>query len=553
MAAVKAFREPYITSDTLNQDNFSDFGARQLRYAIFWSFYENSAYRDTLHAWSKAYKTQYGLYRYIRNIYNPAYRLIEFHVTHLWGGALDPDAGDGVSVPSALPIQTSNEALRPAIAQLWRDSNWQVRKDTITRQGACFGDFAIRVVDDTSKGKVYLEQVHPGTIKDVILDAYNFVKGYTLEEQRDNPDGKGQKVTYAETARREDDNVIFCTYLNGKPYPWNGVAAEWAEPYGFVPLVVGQHNDVGLDWGWSEMHAARPKIHEADDLASKLHDQIRKAIDPIWFFKGVRKPTSSGGSTIELTASDPTNNKPQPGREEIPALYGPAESDAKALITEINIADTAAEINAILEELERDYPELKDDIFTASGDASGRALRTARQGSESKIRQRRPNYDNTLVRAQQMSVAIGGYREYDGYQGFGLDSFDKGALDHNIAKRPVFAQDPLDDIEVKAAFWAAIKSGTEAGGAIDSVLSDMGWDDAKIAKFMEAHERQQSRQAELDAVRNQGNATNALGVMGAALRSRRQTGAANDTQPAGPGQQQGNAGGRSNPMDGRGA
>jgi hypothetical protein len=34
-----------------------------------------------------------------------------------------------VTRPSALPIVTENEAIRAPIAQVWRDSNWQAKKE----------------------------------------------------------------------------------------------------------------------------------------------------------------------------------------------------------------------------------------------------------------------------------------------------------------------------------------------------------------------------------------------------------------------------------------
>jgi hypothetical protein len=66
---------------------------------------------------------------------------------------------------------------------------------------------------------------------------------------------------------------------------------------------------------------------------------------------------------------------------------------------------------------------------------------------------RRAGYDSALMRAHQMAVAIGGMRGYVGYQGFSLDSYRAGALEHSIGDRPVFAIDPLDRIEEDTAFW----------------------------------------------------------------------------------------------------
>ena len=267
MTGLRAFREAFLSADTLaspGSDDFADFDARRVRYEILWAFYENTAYRS-IHAWATAYKAQYGLYKYIRSLYNPAFRLAEFWKTHLWGGSLDPAAGDGDVVTSALPIEIGsasrgpgNAGLRPAISQIWTWSNWPIRKDVITLWGTILGDVGIRVVDDTARAKVYLAAVHPGTLAGVTLDAYNNVKAYTIEEARTHPDHPAETVTYTETAERGyGDDVIFRTTLNGTPYAWNGAAAEWVEPYGFIPLVLIRHNDTGLPWGWSELHPSR--------------------------------------------------------------------------------------------------------------------------------------------------------------------------------------------------------------------------------------------------------------------------------------------------------
>src|SRR5438132_4867196 len=96
-AAVQAFRESYLSADTLQPFEFSHYPARQLRYAVYWSLYENSAYRNIVHSWATKLKSDLGLYKYIRNIYNPSFRLGSFYQTYLMGGALDPDAGDGTN------------------------------------------------------------------------------------------------------------------------------------------------------------------------------------------------------------------------------------------------------------------------------------------------------------------------------------------------------------------------------------------------------------------------------------------------------------------------
>ena len=420
-AAYRAFKEPQLVTQPLDADEFSDFEARRVRYAILWAFFENTAYRR-IHSWSAQYLKSHGLYRYTRNIYNPAHRLGVFWQTHLQGGLLDPMAGDGEGEPSALPIVTEQDALRPAIARLWELSNWQINKDVFTLQGTVFGDIALEVVDDRAREAVYLRVVNPSTIKDVTLDPFGNVKAYEFEEARAHPENKNRTVTYTETAERSGDNVIYRTYLNDSPYAWPGqvddsgnTRAEWEEPYGFIPLVVVKHNDVGLDWGWSEMHPGRGKFQEVDDLASKLSDQIRKMVEGSWLLSGVDKPSSTPAATSRdsetYQGTSSATSRPQPGREEMAFFYGPEGASATSLVAPLDIGQSAEYIKDLLGELERDYPELQMDIWSSGGDASGRALRVARQRAESKVRQRRVAYDDALVRAQQMAVAIGGMRE----------------------------------------------------------------------------------------------------------------------------------------------
>jgi hypothetical protein len=61
-----------------------------------------------------------------------------------------------------------------------------------------------------------------------------------------------------------------------------------------------------------------------------------------------------------------------------------------------------------------------------------------------------------------MGVAIGGFRGYEGFEGYGLDSYQAGALDFEIIPRPVFGRDPLDDAELDAAKGAGWRAKWDA-------------------------------------------------------------------------------------------
>lgn len=517
-AGIYAFREAYLNAGVEpGQDtDWSDASARSLRYALYWSYFENTAYRD-VHRWTQSMRSTYGLYTHTRSIYSPAMRLAEFWVSHLLGGPLDPKAGElrTGTTGSAIPIVLGEsvkvkqgKALRGAIAQLWRDSNWQVGKDIYTRYGSVMGDVGLKIVDDPLRSKVYLQVVHPGSIADVTLDPFGHVKAYTIEETRRDPRSGNPKqtVTYRETATRDGDSVVYQTTLNGQPYAWNGVAAEWAEPYGFIPLVITQHLNVGLSWGWSELHAGLPKIRELDDIASKLDDQIRKTVDAPWLFAGVKKPEST--PTVSRTGASgetlPSTTNRETGREEIPILYASdSQAKAQALIAPLDIPAVIQQVHGILKDLERDYPELALDVIaTAGADTSGRALRIAREPVENKVLSRRSSYDSAMVRAQQMAIAIAGFRGYDGYAGFDLDSYASGALDHSVAPRPVFAVDPMDQLAREEQFWTVATLATQHL-PIELYLEDAGWDEEKIARVSAEKQKKQAEAAKIAAQQQQ--------------------------------------------------
>jgi hypothetical protein len=490
VAGIRGFREAWMSSGTPLDDSsdFGDWDARCVRYAVLWGYYDSTVYRN-IHTWAAKLRSDYGLYRYTRSIYNPAARLAEFWQTHVWGGALD-----AFTSRSGVPLLTEFPELRVAVDRLWLDSNWQVNKDICTLWGAVLGDAAIRVVDDVGRQRVYLENVHPSTVREVTLDAFGNVKGYVLEEPRDDPRAAApieRQVTYREEVTREGDLVIFKTSLNGSPYAWNEIASEWAEPYGFCPLVLIQHNNVGAEWGWSEFATGLSKIREVDDIASKLSDQIRKTIDPVWMFSGMEKPRAG----VTVSGATPSTLSPEPGRQELPALYAPLGAVAHPLVAPLDVGGTLAHVTGILNELERDYAELQMVRVLFSPGASGRAREIAQQAVEPKVIRRRASYDDALRRAQQMAISIGGYRGYEAYKPYTLESYSRGLLEHRIGPRSVFARTPADELEEEALFWQTAAQAQTAGCPLPLFLKRRGWSDERIAEFVAWRQAEQQAAA----------------------------------------------------------
>ena len=483
MISAETFRQEMLTSSDETDSLFSSWEGRKLRYALLWAFYENNAY-DKVHRWSKTLKASYALYRYTRHIYNPAYRLGNFWSVHLMGGHLDPSAGDGSMSPSAIPIivppENNQEArLREALAQLWEWSNWGEKKDLWTLQGAVLGDSFIQVTDDVERERVYLEVVHPSLISEMTKDAFGNVKSYEIAYSIENPEIEGREAEYKEKCfRGAGEEVIFQTFLDDSPYDYDGKGEEWTEEYGFIPLVFIPHIDTGGKWGWAEVHANMSRIRECDDLASKLSDHIRKSVDPPWLFNF---PKPKRTSKQQFDPPEESTTRPQAGREEAPVIYSSTESaKGQALIQDLNYSGVMQHLSGIVGELEREYPELRYDNIRLEGAVSGQTLRIARQPAETKVLQKRNVYDAALVRAQNMALAIGGFRNYSNFEGFNLESYDRGDLKHHIGQRAVFTLNEVDELEGEQVFWETAQMAGEAGISLPSFLRMHGWTEKRI-------------------------------------------------------------------------
>lgn len=498
MTALRAFREAYMTAGMEGFEGDRAFSAiydfegsegRGTRYDVLWAYYQGNAYRS-LHKWAKKMKADYGLYTYIRDIYNPANRICNFHQTHIWGGHLDVEAGDGSEIPTSLPIADVEESLRTAISQLWKWSRWGVKKDIVTLYGSVFGDVFIRVVDMPDRKLVYLDRVHPAWIIDIRKNELEEITYYEMAYTRLDPvrnDGSG--VLYTETAELiEGTGVLYETFRNNQPYKWNGEDDEWVVDYPFIPMVHVKHNDVGLDWGWSEMFPKLSTFRELDDQASKLGDQIRKMVDSPWMFTGIKPGRSGGTITIEGLGGENSPDSSEITREETPILYAhdPAARPFP-LVSELDIEAALMNVQEIGMEIEKSYPELRTSMRpgSSSGDVSGRALLLARQEAEDKVYARRVNYDNMLIRAQRMAIAIAGEARYDGFTGFGYDDWNGDKTDHKLrTDRPVFKPHPSESLDQARQLWTNASLAEKAGVSLEIYLKDIGWAPDRIKEIV---------------------------------------------------------------------
>lgn len=412
-----------IPTDNYDWDAYQ---SRLFRYALSEAYYNNIAYRN-IATFSTRLKISGDLYKHIRSIYNPVYRLVEAYTSKVYGGALDfEDLSRG-----AIPVTMASEELKEAIRQLWLWSNWRIQKSLYVRDGSQLGDVFLKVVDEPEKEKVRLEVLHPGKVKDATFDAVGNIKTVEIEYER-TEDGKSW-YKYGEVINQES----FSTFRDGKPFVYpvemGGMGVQqWDNIYGFVPMTLTKHKDMGQKWGANAYHAQIGKIDEVNDSASLVNDQIRKAVNVMWYFAGVSKKT-------ELTAT--TEEKDQ-----LAAIYGPKESQPFPMVSNIDLTSAGVNIERLLAELERDMPELAMHRLRDAGNPTAPGIKAGFNDAIDRFTEAQGVYDDGLIRATKMAVTIGGIRRYEGFQAFNIDSYANGDLEHFIQDRPIVV-DELSKLE----------------------------------------------------------------------------------------------------------
>jgi hypothetical protein len=409
---------------------WGDRDSRLFRYTFNEGYYNNMPYGAS---YSTTQKSRKGLYNFIRPINNPAARLVELYVGEIYGGAIDLQELQG----GAIPIETDNDALRPALITLYQDSNWQSQKNLYVRFGSMLGDVAVKLVDDRTTQRVYLEVLHPAKIHSVKRDSRGRVEQARIEyDKREiNPTTGNSDViyTYAEDITPDE----FRTYRDGKPYAYFDNAEgqktdNWRNEYGFVPLEIVQHHDMGLGWGASVFQHAIAKIDEINDAWSLLNDSVRKNVDIMWFMRMRR-------TDIDFPRSE---------RDQVPLLFSsPDAQPPVAMVSNVDIASASQNVLNMMAELDRDMPELALHQLRSQGNMTAPGVRAGWSDAINKIVAARASYDNGLVNLNKMGLYMGAMNGYRGYEGVrGAKDLDDDRLEHHIAERAVI-EDQLSELE----------------------------------------------------------------------------------------------------------
>ncbi len=314
----------------------------------------------------------------------------------------------------------------------------------MVRYGAVLGDVLTEVVDDTDRQNVTLQNVWPGLVADLELDPTGNVKMYVIEYDAYDQDDKQYKY------RKTVDGNSFKIEHDDKTF------LEYANPYGFVPAVWTRHRNEGTDHGAPAMRHTG-KWDELNGLASHAHDQVHKIF-------GAPIVLSSSGSFSNLdnsnTAKAGVSEDNPRMQESINVLKGPA--DAAIHVANLPASEAIPYMEKLIQEIEHDHPELTfysqlRDMSQVTGPAASRLMGDV----QALLSDAQATYDQQMIKATQMAVAIGGWRlqerawtfgtrQQRAFAGFNLDSYKAGDLDFMIDDRDLLPLTELEKMEIES-------------------------------------------------------------------------------------------------------
>jgi hypothetical protein len=380
----------------------------------------------------------------IAGLYNPVAEVVDLY-QHIFGGAFRPSdapaAEDGPTDIRAIPGRAARSpALLPALDAIWQWSNINVTKQILQRTAAASGNVGLRIVaeahPDPARRRVYLKPEHPRIIRDAELDARGNVTDIELEWDLALGLGDDQEVI---TIRERMTKAEIRTYrvAGGALVPYDlarrvdgGPGARYPNALGVVPYVLLAHQQSGEQWGLNAFYRARAAIDRLNALITHINIQVHRTVRVKWFI------AASGAAPTEVDLSDMTVAYTDTSRGGSPPVVEP-------MVAPLNLADAISEARFLVELIEDKLPELKAVAGRYLSGQSGETVAQLRAPAEYRLGLARPNYEDALIRAQQIALSWGILLDlWDLGTGRGsreaADRAYRGGMeDHRLSDRPL--------------------------------------------------------------------------------------------------------------------
>lgn len=386
-----------------------------------------------------------------------------------------------------MKVTSKKPAVQTAIEQVIKDSNIGNNKAPMVRGFSLYGDSFIRVRGD--KEKTYLEDISQFFVTDFDEDG----RGFLTYLRIDIPvlDDGDLPVNYTEVWDLETQTLTIWQGQTTRTTPVKELGQPKEVTYfselgvDFIPVVHTKFRDNGDPRGQGCVYHALDKIYEANRVATRLHDLLFAFGEPVFVASANDKdaqgrplPPPRVEAVASSEASVIDNIKGVLGQVFGRLIKLPGVATISSLIPPIDYADALQILNAQMEEIEKDLPELRWYSLSPTERAgmSGTALRTLLGAAVDRANEARNNFLASLSRAFEMALTIG---IYNGVFPASLGTFDSGDFDHELHVDSAWGE----SVDEKAATMQAL---TNAGVPAKSAMRLAGFTEQQVSEAFPA-------------------------------------------------------------------
>ncbi len=467
-----------------------DFGPFEGYYAAWWTYVNLTLQsKSRQFVWAEHYNVLLGYYlnnglyealdvalqggrtvdSAIKALRNPAFRIVEFYAAKLWPGTL----------PRALPIVTDNDAIIPAIEQVWTWSNWSAEKETAVRWFATYGDMFLKVSTRSDDGgtvrRVFLQNIPPQHVTEFSADERGYLTMLRMDvpRLRDTSDGKQEAYIYTEVWTKDALRAWEHTRTAATPAEQLGrpVREMALSVFGidFIPIVRQTLRPSGGDRGNGAFIQSLDKIDEANRLATRLHEMMFRHNKPLWALAGAGNDMTGRPLPPPRLGANSAQGEPiEIGDDTLLSIGG--TGTLTPMVPPLDYMAMIETLQKQMDEISADNPELAYYALRDKNvEISGRAMERMLGDAVDRLLSARALAENALQRAHAMALTIG--------QAVGLfrnlGSYEAGDFEHAFAERAVFPASELEDAQTVQA-WVA------AGMPLPAALKRVGWSDEEI-------------------------------------------------------------------------
>jgi len=440
---------------------------------------------------------------------NPVNRLVEFYVTHVWGGDLD----------EALQIQFEDgnakaEAVESRITQIWAWSQWASKKQFAVREFTLTGDLVLKVVgvpQPEADRRVYLQIIPSDAVTHLEIDERGVVTYIKIDVPKLRRNERGEYESYTHTEEwgldiggriwEHDKGSDAQIQSLGTPKEIFSLAIEegGTGTPGFLPFVHAKFRDVGETRGMNPFFATIPKIDEADAVASKLHRMVFRFKSVLWALEQNALDSSGRPIPAAKLTEDGTTTSTQLtlGQERFVSVNG----TMKCLVPPIDLNDANAILRDQVEEISKDLPELLYyEAMNKTTQLATATLRIMLAPAIARVLEVRGNAETALARANMIALTMAQNMGIDGFSPEQIGTYESGEFRHTFKPREVMDLSRLEKAEAETAELEADKLKIEVGLPLEFVLRERGYTADEIAEIKRMRDKDKLDNANLSQV-----------------------------------------------------